>query len=342
MQEPEIAVTVLTGFLGSGKTTLLKQILSTEHGQRIAVIENEFGQESVDHEILVEQTESRIIEMNNGCICCTVRGDLIDTLKELHAKRQQGDLAFDRVVIETTGLADPGPVAQSFFMDEEVSSAYLLDAVITLIDARHGMDQLDREQQARAQIGFADRILITKTDLVSESDLQALKARLVGMNGRAAQHVVVQGQIELAKIFDLRGFNLNAVLDIEPQFLAQCEHSDDADHVHGPDCDHHHHHHQDDVQTFLYKTDRKFEPAKLEEFLSTVVQVYGVDLLRYKGVLNMNGFDRRVLFQGVHMLMGTDIGRAWQDDELRESKMVFIGRNLPRQAIENGLTHCLV
>ena len=349
-----IPVTILTGFLGSGKTTLLKRVLTEAHGQKIAVIENEFGEENIDNEILVNDTEETIIQMNNGCICCSIREDLRETLQLLAAKKRKGLLDFDRVVIETTGLADPGPVAQTFFMDEEIAEQYLLDSILTLVDAKHAETQLNERQEARRQVGFADQIFISKTDLVAEDDVKALMHRLKQMNPRAPQKAVHFGEVAIADVFDLRGFNLNAKLDIDPEFLkadepeAHAHH--DHDHVHGEQCDHpshaagpgHHHHHDDDVKSFVFRSDKPFSPAKLEDFLGAVVNIYGPRMLRYKGVLNMEGTDRKVIFQGVHQLMGSDLGPAWAEGEKKTSKMVFIGIDLPKDIFVQGLEQCLV
>ena len=353
-----IPVTILTGFLGSGKTTLLKRILTEAHGQKIAVIENEFGEENIDNEILVNDTQENIILMNNGWICCSIREDLRETLQLLAAKKRKGLLDFDRVVIETTGLADPGPVAQTFFMDEEIAEQYLLDSILTLVDAKHAEAQLNDRQEARRQVGFADQIFISKTDLVAEGEVKGLMSRLTQMNPRAPQKAVHFGEVAIADVFDLRGFNLNAKLDIDPDFLKADEH-DHADHEHhdhnhaeGEHCDHpshtkdagggHHHRHDDDVKSFVYRSDRPFSPAKLEDFLGAIVNIYGPRMLRYKGVLNMEGTDRRVIFQGVHQLMGSDLGPAWAEDEKKTSKMVFIGIDLPKDIFMQGLEQCLV
>ena len=351
-----IPVTILTGFLGSGKTTLLKRILTEAHGQKIAVIENEFGEENIDNEILVNDTQENIIQMNNGCICCSIREDLRETLQLLAAKKRKGLLDFERVVIETTGLADPGPVAQTFFMDEEIAEQYLLDSILTLVDAKHAPTQLNDRQEARRQIGFADQIFISKSDLVSEAEVKALMQRLTQMNPRAPQKAVHFGEVAIKDVFDLRGFNLNAKLDIDPDFLKAEDHSGhdhhDHDHVHTEHCDHpshakdtaagHHHHHDDDVKSFVFRSDKAFSPAKLEDFLGAVVNIYGPRMLRYKGVLNMEGTDRKVIFQGVHQLMGSDLGPAWGDGELKTSKMVFIGIDLPKDIFLQGLEQCLV
>jgi G3E family GTPase len=351
-----IPATILTGFLGSGKTTLLKRVLTEAHGQKIAVIENEFGEENIDNEILVADTQENIIQMSNGCICCTIRDDLRATLQDLAEKRRKGTLDFDRVVIETTGLADPGPVAQTFFMDDEVAEQYLLDSILTLVDAKHAAQQLNDRQEARRQVGFADQLFISKADLVDQGELDALMHRLKHMNPRAPMRAVHFGDVALHEVFDLRGFNLNAKLDIDPDFLkVEDEHGhghDHHDHEHGEHCSHpshqhghgehgHHHHHDDDVKSFVYRADKPFDPAKLEDFLGAVVQVYGPKMLRYKGVLNMKGTDRKVIFQGVHQLMGSDLGPVWGEGEPRVSKMVFIGLDLPRDILVQGLNQSL-
>ena len=352
-----IPATILTGFLGSGKTTLLKRVLSEAHGQKIAVIENEFGEENIDNEILVADTTENIIQMSNGCICCTIRDDLRATLQDLAEKKRKGELVFDRVVIETTGLADPGPVAQTFFMDDEVAEQYLLDSILTLVDAKHAANQLNERQEARRQVGFADQIFISKADLVDAGELDALMHRLKHMNPRAPMRAVHFGEVSLKEVFDLRGFNLNAKLDIDPDFLkVEDDHGHEPhghDHEHGEHCNHpshqhgheghgHHHHHDDDVKSFVYRATRPFNPAKLEDFLGAIVQVYGPRMLRYKGVLDMEGTDRKVIFQGVHQLMGSDMGPPWAEGETRVSKMVFIGIDLPRDILVQGLDQSLV
>lgn len=349
MSKGLIPATILTGFLGSGKTTLLKRVLTEAHGQKIAVIENEFGEENIDNDILVSNEGEQIIQMNNGCVCCTIREDLRSTLADLAEKRRKGELQFDRVVIETTGLADPGPVAQTFFMDDEVAESYLLDSVLTLVDAKHADQQLNDRQEARRQIGFADQIFISKTDLVDEASADALAHRIKHMNPRAPQSRVHFGEVSLDRIFDLKGFNLNTKLEIDPDFLtaddghAHHHHDHDHDHEHGEHCDHPHHHaHDDDVKSFVFRSDRAFSPTKLEDFLGSIVQVYGPKLLRYKGVLFMKGSDRKVIFQGVHQLMGSDLGPKWMPGEKRQNKMVFIGIDLPREILEQGLSQCLV
>jgi G3E family GTPase len=343
-----IPATILTGFLGSGKTTLLKRVLSEAHGQKIAIIENEFGEENIDNDILVADTQEQIIQMSNGCVCCTIREDLRTTLADLAEKRRKGEIQFDRVVIETTGLADPGPVAQTFFMDDVVAESYLLDSIVTLIDAKHAESQLDTRQEARRQVGFADQIFISKTDLVGKDEVDALIHRLKHMNPRAPQKAVHFGEVALAEVFDLKGFNLNAKLDIDPEFLNADgghghDHHHDHDHEPGEHCEHPHHHaHDDDVKSFVFRADKAFNPAKLEDFLAAIVQVYGPKMLRYKGVLYMKGSDRKVIFQGVHQLMGSDLGPKWTPGEKKQSKMVFIGIDLPKDVLLQGLEQCLV
>jgi len=371
-----IPATILTGFLGSGKTTLLKRILSEAHGQRIAVIENEFGEENIDNDILVSDTKEQIIQMSNGCVCCTIREDLRTTLTELAEKKRKGELDFDRIVIETTGLADPGPVAQTFFMDDVIAESYLLDSILTLVDAVHAADQLNTRQEARRQVGFADQLFISKSELVSAANLDALQHRLKHMNPRAPQRTVHFGDIKISEVFDLHGFNLNAKLDLDPDFLkveehhhhdhAHDEHCDhpshqhehnhapkhgEAGHVHDEHCGHdhghdsseqhlHHHHTDDDVKSFVFRANKALDPAKLEDFLGAIVNIYGPKMLRYKGVLNMKGTDRKVIFQGVHQLMGSDLGPAWAAGEMRNSKMVFIGIDLPKDILLQGLENC--
>ena len=345
-----IPATILTGFLGSGKTTLLKRVLAEAHGQKIAVIENEFGEENIDNDILVAETQEQIVQMSNGCICCTIREDLRATLTDLAEKRRKGELDFERVVIETTGLADPGPVAQTFFMDDEIAESYLLDSILTLVDVKHAPKQLDDRQEARRQVGFADRIFLSKTDLVAEQETEALIHRLKHMNPRAPMERVHFGEVPIKDVFDLRGFNLNAKLEIDPDFLKEADehdhdhgHHHDHNHEHGEHCDHpHHHHHDDDVKSFAFRADRPFSAARLEEFLGTMVNVYGPRMLRYKGVLHIQNMDKKVVFQGVHQLMGSDVGPAWAADEARTSKMVFIGIDLPKDIFLQGLEQCLV
>ena len=318
-----IPVTILTGFLGSGKTTLLNHILKADHGHKIAVIENEFGEAGIDNELLVHDRDEQIIEMNNGCICCTVRGDLVRILGELAAKKKAGVLHFDHVVIETTGLADPAPVAQTFFVDEDVQMNYLLDAIVTLVDAVHAPQQLDEHHEAQEQVGFADRLLISKTDLVDASALAALRQRLSRMNPRAKIAEAHHGVAAINDLMDIRGFNVDAILEIEPQFLTDVDHD-----------------HDDDVTSFVFRESRPLDLERVEDFLSAMVKVYGPQMMRYKGVLSIKAEERRVVFQGVHMLLGADYGSKWKPNEARASKMVFIGRGLPQEVLQQGLASC--
>ena len=244
MSSTHVPVTILTGFLGSGKTTLLNRILNEQHGHRIAVIENEFGEEGVDNDLLLQERDEQIVEMNNGCICCTVRGDLIRILADLHERRGRGDIQFDRVIIETTGMADPGPVAQTFFVDDDVADRYLLDAIITVVDAKHAQGQLDERPEAQEQVGFADRILMSKVDLVTEAEQEALRQRLRRMNPRAPIRAVHFGNAPIDEILDIRGFNLNAILEIDPSFLDSDEHE-----------------HDDSVQSFVFKSNKAADEA---------------------------------------------------------------------------------
>ena len=322
-EDKMVPVTILTGFLGSGKTTLLNRILKEDHGHRIAVIENEFGEVGVDNEI-VEAGDEQIVEMNNGCICCTVRGDLIKILGSLKERRSSGALKFDRVIIETTGMADPGPVAQTFFTDEAIGAYYLLDSILTVVDAKHAPAQLDEFREAQEQVGFADKILLSKTDLTQDAENQALIKRLKKMNPRAEVKKVHFGDTPIDEILDIRGFNLNAILELDPDFLADT-----------------HHDHHDEVESFVFRSDKAFNGDKLEQFLAGMIQVYGPDLLRYKGVLWMKGKPRRVVFQGVHMMMGGDMGKPWSKAEKKQSVMVFIGKKLPKDLFLAGLEQCL-
>ena len=322
--DKHVPVTILTGFLGSGKTTLLNRILKEDHGLKIAVIENEFGEEGIDNELLLQSSDEQIVEMNNGCICCTVRGDLVRILGDLRDRRESGAIKFDRVVIETTGMADPGPVAQTFFIDDDIADYYLLDAVITLVDAKHGNTQLNGQKEVQEQVGFADRIWLSKADLVSAEELASLTTRLSRINPRAPIKPMRFGDAPISELLDIRGFNLNSILEINPQFLVSDEHE-----------------HDDNVQSFVFRSNRPFDSSKLEDFLSGIIQVYGQDMLRYKGVLFMKGSDRQTVFQGVHQMMGADQGKRWPPGEKPSSKMVFIGRNLPKDTFIKGLEQCL-
>ena len=345
-----IPVTILTGFLGSGKTTLLKHILTGEHGKKIAVIENEFGEENIDNDILVQDTQEQIVQMSNGCVCCSIRGDLVEALNQLWEQRKSKKIQFDQVVIETTGVANPGPVAQTFFIDDDIANHYVLDAVVTLVDAKHGQKQLNEHEEVQRQVGFADRIFITKTDLASPEDIAALKNRLMHMNPRAPIQTITKGVVPLDSVLDLRGFNLNAKLDIDPHFLeeddhdhSECGHDHHHDHEHHHDHGHNHHNHHghtDRIQSFVFKSDKPFDHRKLEDFLGGVLSVFGEKMLRYKGVLYVKGSARKVVLQGVHEMMGSDLAGPW-GTEPKQTRMVFIGIDLPKDTLLAGLEGCL-
>lgn len=346
-----IPVTILTGFLGSGKTTLLKHILTEQHGKKIAVIENEFGEENIDNDILVQDSQEQIVQMSNGCVCCTIRGDLVEALNRLWEERKSKKIAFDRVVIETTGVANPGPVAQTFFIDDDIANHYVLDAVVTLADAKHGQKQLSEHEEVQRQVGFADRIFITKADLATETEIASLKNRLMHMNPRAPIETITRGVVPLDAVLDLRGFNLNAKLDIDPHFLEEedhdhstCGHDHSHDHHHHHDHGHNHHDHHghtDRIQSFVFKSDRPFDHRKLEDFLGGILSVFGEKMLRYKGVLYVKGSARKVVLQGVHEMMGSDLAGPW-GAEPKQTRLVFIGIDLPKDTLMAGLESCLV
>jgi G3E family GTPase len=321
----KVPVTILTGFLGAGKTTLLNRILQERHGERIAVIENEFGEAGVDNDILVFGDNEQIIEMNNGCICCTVRGDLVRILGDLRQRREAKPGAFDRIIIETTGLADPAPVAQTFFIDEDIAAYYALDAIVTVVDAKHADSQLDEFHEAQEQVGFADRILLSKSDLVSDSERARVSKRLVQINPRATIKPVNFGDTPIGDLLDIGGFSLDSILEIEPGFL-------------GED----HHEHDDAVQSFVFASEAPFDQNRLQGFFRDTIAESAKDLMRYKGIVAFDGLDHRVVFQGVHMLMNSDVGQAWAPGEPRKSKLVFIGRDLPKTKMLAGLERCLV
>lgn len=329
-----IPVTIITGFLGAGKTTLLNRILrDNQHKQRIAVIENEFGEENIDSNILVQDDAEQIVEMSNGCICCTIRSDLVTALTRLAEKRKSGEIGFDRVVIETTGLADPGPVAQTFFLEDAVAQDFMIDGIITLMDAVFAMRQLDEYEQARQQVGYADRLLISKTDLVNAEDVELLTLRLRRINPHASIHTVDFGRIPVAEVLDLRGFNLSSKLDIGTSDHDHLHH--DHDHACGPNCGCSHH--LDDIGSFVFHSKKPFDPDRLNDFFDRMITLFGPQMLRYKGVLYMKGADRKVVFQGVQQLMGTDVVEKWDENHPPESKLVFIGKNLPRTIFMEGL-----
>jgi G3E family GTPase len=342
----KIPVTVLTGYLGAGKTTLLNRILSEPHGKKYAVIVNEFGEIGIDNDLVVNSDEE-IFEMNNGCVCCTVRGDLIRIIEGL--VRRKGK--FDAIIVETTGLADPAPVAQTFFMDEKVGEKTKLDAVVTVADAKWLKDRLKDAPEAKNQIAFADVILVNKTDLVSESELAEIEARIRGINPYAKLHRTQRSQIALAEVLDRKAFDLDRILDIEPDFLDDGGHDHHHHHDHDHDHDHHHghghshggvkHYHDEHMQSVSIRTDKPLDPDKFFPWVQDLVAKDGPSILRSKGILSFKDDPERFVFQGVHMILDGDHQRPWKDGEPRESRIVFIGRDLPEQRIREGFASCV-
>jgi G3E family GTPase len=342
----KIPVTVLTGYLGAGKTTLLNRILSEPHGKKYAVIVNEFGEIGIDNDLVVNSDEE-IFEMNNGCVCCTVRGDLIRIIEGL--VRRKGK--FDAIIVETTGLADPAPVAQTFFMDEKVGEKTKLDAVVTVADAKWLKDRLKDAPEAKNQIAFADVILVNKTDLVSEPELQEIEARIRGINPYAKLHRTQRSQIALDEVLDRKAFDLDRILDIEPDFLEDGGHDHHHHHDHDHDDHHHHghghshggmkHYHDEHMQSVSIRTDKPLDPDKFFPWVQDLVAKDGPSILRSKGILSFKDDPERFVFQGVHMILDGDHQRPWKDGEPRESRIVFIGRDLPEQRIREGFAACV-
>ena len=338
----KIPVTVLTGYLGAGKTTLLNRILSEPHGKKYAVIVNEFGEIGIDNDLVVGADEE-VFEMNNGCICCTVRGDLIRIIDGL--MRRKGK--FDAIIVETTGLADPAPVAQTFFVDENVGKKAKLDAVVTVADAKWLRDRLRDAPEAKNQIAFADVILLNKTDLVSEAELREVEARIRGINPYATLHRTQRAQIPLDAVLGRNAFDLERILEIEPAFLDADDHDHGHDHHHDHDHGHAHshgglkHYHDEEMQSISMKTDAPLDPDKFFPFIQNLVQVEGPNILRCKGILSLKDDPKRFVFQGVHMMLDGDHQREWRADESRQSRVVFIGRNLPEEKIRKGFESCV-
>ena len=343
----KIPVTVLTGYLGAGKTTLLNRILSEPHGKKFAVIVNEFGEVGIDNELVVNADEE-VFEMNNGCICCTVRGDLVRIIDGL--MRRKGK--FDAIIVETTGLADPAPVAQTFFMDEQVGARTKLDAVVTVADALWLKDRLKDAPEAKNQIAFADVILINKTDLVEPDALRELEARIRALNPYARLHRTERAKIALDEVLGRNAFDLDRILDIEPAFLETDEHDHDHDHHHDHSHhhhgahDHHHggglkHYHDEEMQSVSLRTDKPLNPDKFFPWVQDLVAVEGPNILRCKGILSFKDDPERFVFQGVHMILDGDHQRPWKEGEARTSRIVFIGRNLPEEAIRKGFESCV-
>ncbi len=346
----KVPVTVLTGYLGAGKTTLLNRILSEPHGKKYAVIVNEFGEIGIDNDLVVGADEE-VFEMNNCCICCTVRGDLVRILDGL--MRRQGK--FDAIIVETTGLADPAPVAQTFFVDENVGRKTKLDAVVTVADAKWLNERLKDAPEAKNQIAFADVILINKTDLVSPEELSDIEARIRGINPYAKLHKTERAQIPLDAVLDRNAFDLDRILDLEPAFLDDDEHDHHHDREHGHEHDHRHdhdhkhahahgglkHYHDEEMQSISLRTDKPLDPDKFFPWVQDLVQKEGPNILRCKGILAFKNDDQRFVFQGVHMILDGDHQRAWEKNEKRESRIVFIGRNLPGKLITEGFDNCI-
>ncbi|RTL51889.1 MAG: GTP-binding protein [Bradyrhizobiaceae bacterium] len=348
MSEPstaKIPVTVLTGYLGAGKTTLLNRILSENHGKKYAVIVNEFGEIGIDNDLIVGADEE-VFEMNNGCICCTVRGDLVRIIDGLMKRKGK----FDAIIVETTGLADPAPVAQTFFVDDDVREKTTLDAVVTVADAKWLSERLKDAPEAKNQIAFADVIVLNKTDLVGKDELEEVEARIRGINPYATLHRTERAKVKLSDVLERGAFDLGRILDIEPDFL---DGGDDHDHHHDHDHhdhghnhhhDHGHHHHghglkhyhDEDMQSLSLRTDKPIDPMKFMPWLQDLVAKDGQKILRSKGILAFKDDDDRYVFQGVHMMLEGDHQRKWKDGEARESRLVFIGRDLPEQAIREG------
>ena len=347
----KVPVTVLTGYLGAGKTTLLNRILSEPHGQKYAVIVNEFGEIGIDNDLVVGADEE-VFEMNNGCICCTVRGDLVRIIDGL--MRRSGK--FDAIIVETTGLADPAPVAQTFFVDETVGRKTRLDAVVTVADAKWLLDRLKDAPEAKNQIAFADVIIINKTDLVSAAELAEVEARIRGINPYARLHRTVRCNIPLPEVLGRRAFDLDRILDIEPGFLEAGDHQHGHDH-HDHGHDHHHHdgdghphahdhgglkhYHDEEMQSLSLRIERPLDPEKFFPWVQALVQKEGPNILRCKGILSFKDDPERFVFQGVHMILDGDHQRAWRGDEERASRIVFIGRKLPEENIRSGFEGCI-
>lgn len=356
----KIPVTVLTGYLGAGKTTLLNRILTEDHGKRYAVIVNEFGEIGIDNDLVVGADED-VFEMNNGCVCCTVRGDLIRVVAGLMKRQRPGKPAFDAIIVETTGLADPGPVAQTFFVDEDVKAKTQLDSVTALVDAKHVMARLDDSKEAREQVAFADRIILNKVDLASDIELAEVERRLRKLNPLAPITRATRADVPLDQVLGLGGFDLERILDINPQFAnpahgeeghvhdESCGHDHDHDH-HGHDHHHDHDHghdhgprghaHQDDIKGVSLSIDGPMDGQKFTAWLDRLLGEQGQNILRAKGIIDVQGEDRRLVFQAVHMILEGDLQKPWGANERRWSRAVFIGRDLDEAELKRGFEAC--
>jgi len=343
----KIPVTVLTGYLGAGKTTLLNRILSEDHGKKFAVIVNEFGEIGIDNDLVVGADEE-VFEMNNGCICCTVRGDLIRIIEGLMKRKGK----FDAIIVETTGLADPAPVAQTFFVDADVQAAARLDAVVTVADAKWLCDRLKDAPEAKNQIAFADVILLNKTDLVTKEELREVEARIRAINPYAKLHETNHCAVPLDAVLGRNAFDLDRILEIEPEFLHveeahEHEHHDHGHHDHGHEHHEHHHkehglkhYHDEDMQSVALSIDGDVEPELFVTWLNNYLQKEGASILRSKGIVAMRNEPKRFVFQAVHMILDGDLQRDWKPDEKRISRVVFIGRNLKAEEIKQGFLAC--
>ena len=341
MSDDRIPVTVLTGYLGAGKTTLLNRILSEDHGQRYAVIVNEFGEIGIDAELVTHSNEE-LFEMNNGCICCTVRGDLIRTLHGLLARPG----TFDAVIVETTGLADPGPVAQTFFVDAKLRSRLRLDSITTLVDARHISGQLADSREAAGQIAFADQIVLNKTDLATEAGLQTVERQLRHLNPLAPIQRALRSGVALDSVLGRGGFDLDRIVTLEPEFLHPAH--GEPGHVHDEHCGHDHgaaaahagQRHDSGIASVSLTSQQPMDAARVQAWLTQRVATQGADILRAKGIIDVAGDGRRMVFQAVHMMLEGDWQRPWRADELRRSRLVFIGRHLDAAALQAGFESC--
>ncbi|MDE2488232.1 MAG: GTP-binding protein [Alphaproteobacteria bacterium] len=353
-------VTVLTGYLGAGKTTLLNRILSEDHGKKYAVIINEFGEIGIDNDLVVGADEE-VFEMSNGCVCCTVRGDLIRVLSGLMKRQtQKGARKFDAIIVETTGLADPGPVAQTFFVDEDVRAKTQLDSVTTVVDAKHLPLRLKDSREAAEQIAFADQIILNKTDLVSEDELREVEAGIRELNPLAPIHRTQRSQVPLDAIIGRRSFDLARITALEPEFLNPAH--GEPGHVHDEHCEHDHHDHDHDdhghhhdhnhghihdhvaesgIRGISLRSDKPLDANRLTTWLNNLLQTKGPDILRAKGILDVKGDDRRLVFQAVHMILEGDFQGEWRAGEPRYSRLVFIGRDLDEEALRKGFEACV-
>ncbi len=357
MATAQTPVTVLTGYLGSGKTTLLNRILSEDHGKKYAVVVNEFGEIGIDNDLIVESDEE-IYEMNNGCVCCTVRGDLVRVVQGLLKRKGR----FDGILVETTGLADPAPVAQTFFMDEDVRAKAQLDAVVGLVDAKHFPLRIKDAPEAEDQIAFADVVILNKVDLISADELEKLRATVRKINPHAVIHTAERSNVALDQVLDRGSFDLDRILEDDPHFLQahdhghpdhecgeDCGHDHHHDHTHnhecGPDCDHENHKldastHDTTVKSISLRAG-EMDQKKFFPWINKLTQIDGPDILRLKGIVAFSGDDDRFVVQGVHMIVEGDHQRPWKDDEKRETRMVFIGRDLDREKIERTFKACV-